>query len=175
MDGSRISNAAVSLNTDFVHFTRDIGVDVLSFGGTKNGMMFGEAVIVFNSDAGKFMKYIRKQGMQLHSKMRFIGAQFSALLSNDLWRANAGHANRMAKLLEHELLQSPQIKITQSVDANGVFAIFPQKIIEPLQQENFFYIWNDRTSEVRLMCSFDTTEDEVRSFGKRVRALLASA
>lgn len=175
MDGSRISNAAVSLNTDFVHFTRDIGVDVLSFGGTKNGMMFGEAVIVFNSDAGKFMKYIRKQGMQLHSKMRFIGAQFSALLSNDLWRANAGHANRMAKLLEHELRQSPQIKITQSVDANGVFAIFPQKIIEPLQQENFFYIWNDRTSEVRLMCSFDTTEDEVRSFGKRVRALLASA
>lgn len=175
MDGSRISNAAVSLNTDFVRFTRDVGVDVLSFGGTKNGMMFGEAVIVFNPEAGKYLKFIRKQAMQLHSKMRFIGAQFSAMLSNDLWRTNAAHANRMGKLLEMELRQSPEIKITQSVDANGVFAIMPTKIIEPLQQENFFYVWNDRTSEVRLMCSFDTTEAEIRNFGKKLRALLASA
>lgn len=173
MDGSRIANAAVSLNTDFASFTRDVGVDVLSFGGTKNGMMFGEAVIVFNAEAEKFLKYIRKQGMQLHSKMRFIGAQFSALLTNELWRINATHANRMAKLLEQELRQSPQIRITQSVDANGVFAIFPARIIEPLQQLSFFYVWNERTREVRLMCSFDTTEDEVRSFGERLRALLA--
>ena len=175
MDGSRIANAAVSLNADFARFTRDVGVDVLSFGGTKNGMMFGEAVIVFNPEAGKFLKYIRKQGMQLHSKMRFIGAQFSALLSNDLWKTNAGHANRMAKRLEQELRQSPQVEVTQSVDANGVFAILPPAIVEPLQQHSFFYVWNDRTSEARLMCSFDTTEEEVEDFGRRLRALLASA
>lgn len=174
MDGSRISNASASLDTDFANFTRHAGVDVLSFGGTKNGMMFGEAVIVFNPDAGKYLKFLRKQAMQLHSKMRFIGAQFAALLTDDLWKTNAAHANSMAKLLELELKQSPEIRITQSVDANGVFAILPKKIIQALQEQNFFYVWNDATDEVRLMCSFDTTEDEVRNFGRRARALLAN-
>lgn len=175
MDGSRISNAAVSLNTDFASFTRDVGVDVLSFGGTKNGMMFGEAIIVFNPEVAEYLKYFRKQGMQLHSKMRYIGAQFSALLENDLWKHNAANANTMAKLLEQELRQISQIKITQSVDANGVFAIFPERIIPPLQEENFFYVWNDRTHEVRLMCSFDTTENEVKNFTRKLKALMASA
>jgi len=175
MDGSRIANAAVSLNHDFVSFTREAGVDVLTFGGTKNGMMFGEAVIILNREAGEHVKYYRKQAMQLHSKMRFIGAQFAALLSNDLWKTNATHANQMARLLEAELSGVRDIRITQSVDANGVFAIFPQKIIAPLQQENFFYVWNERTSEVRLMCSFDTTESEVKNFGNKVRELLAIA
>lgn len=175
MDGSRISNASVSLDTDFASFTRQAGVDVLSFGGTKNGMMFGEAVIVFNPDAGRYLKFFRKQAMQLHSKMRFIGAQFAALLTDELWKTNAAHANRMARLLELELRQSPQVRITQSVDANGVFAVFPKQIIKPLQEQTFFYVWNDATDEVRLMCSFDTTEDEIRNFGKRLRELLASA
>lgn len=175
MDGSRISNAAVSLNADFSAFTRDVGVDVLSFGGTKNGMMFGEAVIVFNPELARYLKYYRKQGMQLHSKMRFIGAQFNALLSNDLWKENATHANRMAKLLAQELRKVKEIKITQSVDANGIFAIFPEKIIPELQQEHFFYIWNERTFEVRLMCSFDTTEEEVINFVKKLKGLLANA
>lgn len=175
MDGSRISNAAVSLNADFSAFTRDVGVDVLSFGGTKNGMMFGEAIIVFNPELARYLKYYRKQGMQLHSKMRFIGAQFNALLSNDLWKENATHANRMAKLLEQELRKAKEIKITQSVDANGIFAIFPEKIIPELQQEHFFYIWNERTFEVRLMCSFDTTEEEVKNFVKKLKGLLATA
>ena len=175
MDGSRISNAAVSLNTDFATFTRDAGVDVLSFGGTKNGMMFGEAVIIFNPELGRYLKYFRKQGMQLHSKMRFIGAQFTAFLSNELWKKNATHANRMARLLEQELRQFKEVKITQSVDANGVFAIFPKKIIPSLQQEHFFYVWNDRTSEVRLMCSFDTTEDEIKNFVKKLKELLTTA
>lgn len=175
MDGSRIANASVSLNTDFASFTRDAGVDVLSFGGTKNGMMFGEAVIVFNAETGKYLKFFRKQAMQLHSKMRFIGAQFAAMLTNDLWKANAAHANRMARLLEEELRRSPQIHITQPVDANGVFAVFPRQIIEPLQEQNFFYVWNDATDEVRLMCSFDTTEEEIENFGKRIRALLSNA
>lgn len=175
VDGSRIANAAVSLGADFASFTREAGVDVLSFGGTKNGMMFGEAVIVFNPDAGKYLRFFRKQAMQLHSKMRFISAQFAELLDNDLWKTNAAHANRMAKLLENELRRSPQIQITQPVDANGVFAIFPKQIIEPLQQQSFFYVWNDATNEVRLMCSFDTTEDEVKDFGTRTRALLTNA
>jgi len=175
MDGSRISNAAVSLKSDLATFTRDAGVDVLSFGGTKNGMMFGEAVILFNPELAQYMKYFRKQGMQLHSKMRFIGAQFAAFLSNDLWRKNALHANRMAKLLEQELRQVKEVKITQSVDANSVFAIFPKKIIPALQAEHFFYVWNDRTSEVRLMCSFDTTEGEIKNFAEKLKALVAIA
>ena len=171
MDGSRIANAAVSLNSDFATFTSDAGVDVLSFGGTKNGMMFGEAVIFFRPELATYIKYIRKQGMQLHSKMRFIGAQFEALLSNNLWKKNAEHSNKMAKLLSHELRQIPAVTLTQSVDANGVFAIMPPAIIPELQKENFFYVWNDRTSEVRLMCSFDTTENDVKNFVDRLKEL----
>ncbi|SHH57565.1 L-threonine aldolase [Chryseolinea serpens] len=172
MDGSRISNAAVSLKAEFRAFTRDAGVDVLSFGGTKNGMMFGEAVVFFNTELAKNFKYIRKQGMQLHSKMRFISAQFDALLTNDLWRRNASHSNGMAKLLEAEIRQSPKAKITQKVDANGIFVILPAEIIPALQEEHFFYVWNDKLSEARLMCSFDTTEEDVRSFGRKLRELL---
>jgi len=175
MDGSRISNAAVSLNAPFAAFTKEAGVDVLSFGGTKNGMMFGEAVIIFNPAVSQNFKYIRKQGMQLHSKMRFIGAQFAALLSNDLWKRNAEHANGMARLLAQELSKIPQIKVTQSVEANGVFAIFPERIIPKLQDEHFFYVWTERTAEARLMCSFDTTEGEVKKFAEKTRELLASA
>ncbi len=171
MDGSRISNAAVSLAKDFRSFTRDAGVDVLSFGGTKNGMMFGEAVVFFNAEHSRYFKYLRKQGMQLHSKMRFIGAQFDALLTNELWRRNASHANRMAKLLESELRKYPFIHITQSVDANGIFAVMPPDLIRDLQAEYFFYVWNDKTSEVRLMCSFDTTEEDVAAFGQHIERL----
>lgn len=172
MDGSRIANAAATLNENFAAFTRDAGVDVLSFGGTKNGMMFGEAVVFFNPELAKHFKYIRKQGMQLHSKMRFISAQFEALLSNDLWKRNAIHSNKMAKLLEKELLKTKSVQITQSVDANGIFAIFPSSVIPALQKEHFFYVWNEKTSEVRLMCSFDTTEEDVKSFGEKLRALI---
>lgn len=171
MDGSRISNAAVSLNKDFKAFTCDAGVDVLSFGGTKNGMMFGEAILIFNQDLAQNFFYRRKQGMQLHSKMRFISAQFEALLSNDLWRRNASHANTMAKKLESGLRSIPQVTITQSVDGNGVFAIFPKNIIPELQNEIFFYVWNERTSEVRLMCSFDTKEEEINRLVSKIRSL----
>ena len=171
MDGSRIANAAVSLNQDFASFTRDAGIDVLSFGGTKNGMMFGEAVIFFRPELARYVKFIRKQGMQLHSKMRFIGAQFEALLSNDLWRRNASHANNMAKILAHELTQIPSVKLTQSADANGIFALMSPAIIPELQKESFFYVWNEKTSEVRLMCSFDTTEDDVKNFVRKLKEL----
>ena len=165
----------MSLNTEFRTFTRDAGVDVLSFGGTKNGMMFGEAVLVFNPAAEEYMKFFRKQTMQLHSKMRFISAQFSELLSNDLWKRNAEHANRMAQLLEAGLKKIAAIRITRPVEANGVFAVFPERVIKSMQDENFFYVWNERTHEVRLMCSFDTTEAEVKNFVKKLRSLLATA
>lgn len=172
MDGSRISNAAVSLNKDFKSFTSDLGVDVLSFGGTKNGLMFGEAIVFFNKQLARDFKFIRKQGMQLHSKMRFISAQFEALLSNDLWKRNAMHSNTMAKLLGNELAKIPGVHVTQAVDANGVFATMPPKIIPVLQEEQFFYIWTEKISEVRLMCSFDTTEEDVRRFAAKTRDLL---
>ena len=170
MDGSRISNAAVNLGIPFSAFTRDAGVDVLSFGGTKNGMMFGEAVVFFNKALADDFAYIRKQGMQLHSKMRFIGAQFEALLSNDLWKRNAAHANAMAKKLA-DVIRNAGGKITQRVDANGVFAMLPAHVIAPLQQERFFYIWNDVTNEVRLMCSYETSEEDVEVFGRKLREL----
>jgi threonine aldolase len=169
MDGSRISNAAVSLGKDFKAFTRDAGVDVLSFGGTKNGMMVGEAIVFFNPALAADFKYQRKQAMQLHSKMRFISAQFDALLSNDLWKRNATHANGIAKLLEQKLREIPAVNITQKVDANGVFAILPKGIIEKAQEEIFFYTWNDKTSECRFMCSFDTTEGDVEVLVNAIR------
>jgi threonine aldolase len=172
MDGSRICNAAVSLKCDFRVFTRDAGVDVLSFGGTKNGMMFGEAIVFFQPALARDFKFLRKQGMQLHSKMRFISAQFAALLSNDCWRRNAVHANAMATKLANELGKIPQIKITQSVDANGVFAIFPQEIVPTMQEEQFFYVWTERVSEVRLMCSFDTKEEDISNFISKLQELV---
>lgn len=172
MDGARISNAAASLNLDFTSFTKDAGVDILSFGGTKNGMMFGEAIVVFNPDLAKELNYLRKQGMQLHSKMRFISAQFEALLSNELWKRNAIHSNTMAKKLEKGLREIPQVKITQKVDANGVFAILPKAITEAVQDEIFFYVWNDKTNEVRLMCSFDTKEEEIVRLINKIKALV---
>lgn len=174
MDGSRISNAAVSLQKEFRAFTRDAGVDVLSFGGTKNGMMFGEAIVFFTPELANSFLFLRKQGMQLHSKMRFIAAQFDALLSNDLWKRNAQHSNAMAKLLETQLRQISQVTITQRVDANGVFAIIPPQVVPALQEEAFFYVWNDKTSEARLMCSFDTTEEDVMKFAARLKKLAAS-
>ncbi|MBT1688222.1 threonine aldolase family protein [Dawidia soli] len=174
MDGSRLSNAAVSLDRSFREFTVDAGVDVLSFGGTKNGLMFGEAVLFFNPALAKHFRYIRKQGMQLHSKMRFIGAQFEALLSGDLWKRNAGHANAMARLLEEALRSIPGVTITRPVQANGIFATLPPAIIPALQEEIYFYVWNEKTSEIRLMCSFDTQEEDVRHFSASIRRLIGA-
>jgi threonine aldolase len=164
MDGARISNAAASLKTGLRQITRDAGVDVLSFGGAKNGMMYGEAVVFFDKGLAKDFKYLRKQGTHLPSKMRFISAQFQALLSDDLWRKNAEHANRMAQILARELERLPRITITQKVESNGVFAIVPAKFVPLLQKRYFFYEWNEEISEVRFMTSFDTTEDDIRAF-----------
>ncbi len=175
MDGARISNAAVSLNRSFREFTVDAGVDILSFGGTKNGMMYGEAVLFFNNAAGEDFKYRRKQGMQLASKMRFISAQFLGFLENDLWKKNAEHANQMARLLEEKVREIPGITITQKVEANGVFARVPAGIIPELQKEFFFYIWDEDKSEVRWMTSFDTTEEDILGFTELLKEKMGSS
>jgi len=172
MDGARISNAAVALGLPFRRFTRDCGVDVLSFGGTKNGMMMGEAVIFFDPSLAAATKYLRKQSMQLFSKMRFVSAQFIAYFREELWKKNASHANRMAGILEAEIRTIPGVTITQEVEANGVFAIIPPEIIPQLQEEYFFYVWNEQNSEVRWMTSFDTTEEDIRGFTTLLRKLM---
>ena len=179
MDGARIANAAASLGQTLRQATRDLGVDVLSFGGTKNGLMGGEAVVFLDKDLiqrGKLEQtflYVRKQGMQLASKMRFIAAQMETLLTDDLWLSNARHSNRMAKLLEKEVSQIAQVKVVYKVEANGVFAQIPKSAIEPLQDRYFFYVWNEEQSVVRWMCSFDTTEEDVKEFAKFLREIVS--
>jgi threonine aldolase len=164
MDGARLSNAAAALNLGLKDITVDVGVDVLSFGGTKNGMMLGEAVLYFNDRTRRKFKYIRKQGMQLASKMRFISAQFEALLSNELWRKNALHANKMAKILSSELEKIPVLTITQKVEANAVFVSIPMKYIDPIQKHYFFYVWDEKIPVIRLMTSFDTHVEDIHNF-----------
>lgn len=169
VDGARLSNAAASLNASLKAITADAGVDVLSFGGTKNGMIYGEAVVFFDPKLAADFKFIRKQGMQLPSKMRFISAQFEALLGGDLWLRSAAHANRMARLLGSELEKVPGITLTQPVQTNGVFAVIPPKFIPALQKKYFFYVWDAAISEVRLMTSFDTAEEDIHDFIAFVR------
>jgi len=172
MDGARIANAAVSLGCSLKAMTRDVGIDVLSFGGTKNGIMMGEAVVFFNPTLAFEAQYIRKQSAQLCSKMRFISAQFIALLSNGLWHQNAAHANRMAQLLAQKVATVPQVQITRPVESNGVFVIVPEAIIEQLQAHFFFYVWDYQQSEVRWMTSFDTTEADIEAFIVKLKELV---
>ena len=173
LDGARIANAAATLGQTLRQSTHDLGVDVLSFGGTKNGIMGGEAVVFFQPKLSDDFLFRRKQGMQLASKMRFISAQLGALLTNDLWLANARHSNLMAKLLEKEISQIPRVKIVYKVEANGVFAQIPREAIAKIQERYFFYLWNEEESVVRWMCSFDTTEEDVREFAKFVAQTVA--
>ncbi|HOP03722.1 MAG TPA: low specificity L-threonine aldolase [Tenuifilaceae bacterium] len=172
MDGARIANAAVALKLSFKEFTTDVGVDILSFGGTKNGMMYGEAIVFFAPELKENFMYTRKQGLQLASKMRYISAQFTAYLANNQWKQTAEHANNMAKLLAEKINKIPQIQITQKVEVNGVFAIVPPQIIPKLQEQYFFYEWDENRSEVRWMTSWDTTEDDINNFVKLVKELV---
>ncbi len=164
VDGARIANAAVALGVSFKEMITDTGVDVLSFGGTKNGLMFGEAVVFLKPNLAHDFEYSRKQGMQLHSKMRFIAAQFDRYLTGDLWKRNAAHANKMARFLAANLESIEDVAITRKVSANGVFVELPKRIIAPLQQHYYFHIWNHDRNEVRLMCSWDTTKENVEGF-----------
>lgn len=168
MDGARISNAAVSRGVDLAATTGDAGVDVLSFGGTKSGLLAAEAIVFFGGGTGDRFPFLRKQGMQLASKMRFIAAQFSALLTEDLWRRNAEHANRLAVMLAERVQVLEGIEITQPVESNAVFARIPRAAIEPLQRRRFFYMWNEAADEVRWMTSWDTTEEDVDAFATEI-------
>jgi threonine aldolase len=173
MDGARLSNAAAFLKVGLNDVSGNVGVDVLSFGGTKNGMMYGEAVVFFDAHLAKNFEFIRKQGMQLTSKMRYISAQFSAFLTNDLWLRNASHANEMAQLLAKNLQGIPGVMITQKVEANMVYAVIPSHCITTLQKQYYFHRFNERTCEVRLMCSFTTQPEDVLSFVSAIRKTLA--
>ncbi len=172
MDGARLANAAVSLGKGFREFTRDAGVDVLSFGGTKNGMMYGEAIVFFNQQLALDFMYTRKQGLQLASKMRYISAQFLAYLEDGQWDSTARHANAMAQLLAKKVSAIQGVTITQPVHANAVFAIIPPELIHPLQSEYFFYVWDEDRSEVRWMTSWDTTEQDIDRFCELLEELM---
>ena len=172
MDGARLCNAAAFLRVDLNEICGKVGVDVLSFGGTKNGMMYGEVVVFFDKKLSKNFEFIRKQGMQLTSKMRYISAQFSAFLSADLWLHNAQHANQMAQLLAKELERIPGLKITQKVEANMVYAVIPNHCITALQKKYYFHRFNERTCEVRLMCSFTTKKEDIFEFAEDLRKFI---
>lgn len=164
LDGARIANAAARLGVPLRALTADIGIDALSLGGTKNGAMLSEAVVTFSDDLAAKVPFIRKTSMQLSSKMRFISAQLLALLTDDLWRRNAEHANAMADRLAAGVRAIPGVQLTSTVQANAVFAILPAAVTERLREKFHFYVWNHITGEVRWMCSWDTTEDDVDSF-----------
>lgn len=173
VDGARIANAAASLNMSFKDMLVKTGVDILSFGGTKNGMMYGEAVVFINPDPAVYARFIRKQSMQLASKMRYISAQFIALLSDDLWLRNAQHANAMARLMAEGLKDIPALQIVHSVDANSVFCKIPREITPQLQEEYFFYIFDENENIARFMCSWDTKEEDVLRFVAFLKEKLA--
>lgn len=173
MDGARLANAAASLGKDFSSFTTDVGIDAVSFGGTKNGAMGAEAVITLRPELAAAIPFVRKSDMQLASKMRFISAQLIALLTDDLWLRNAGHSNAMAQRLSAGVRAIDGIVVTQPTQANAVFAVLPRPVIARLQETFRFYVWDESTGEVRWMCSWDTTEDEVDRFVASIAAEMA--
>jgi threonine aldolase len=174
MDGSRIANAAAGLGVPMARFTTEAGVDLLSFGGTKNGLLGGEAVLFFREELAGPAAFIQKQAAQLPSKMRYIAAQFEALLADDLWLRTAGHANAMAALLAERVERLDGVRLARRPEVNAVFAYLPKEVIAVLQEWSFFWTWDENTDEVRWMCSFDTTEQDVERFAAGVEAALAA-
>jgi threonine aldolase len=172
VDGARLANAAAALGASLSALTTDVGVDALSFGGTKNGLLFGEAVVFLRAGLGDEVAFLRKQSMQLASKMRFLAAQFEVLLTDSLWLRPAAHANAMAARLAAALADVDGVEITQRVQANAVFAVAPRAATAELQERWRFYVWDERTGEVRWMCSWDTTEEDVDAFVADVRQAL---
>jgi threonine aldolase len=173
VDGARLCNAAAALGVPLRALTTDAGVDALSFGGTKNGVMGAEAVVLLRDEIADGFRYRRKQAMQLASKMRFVSAQLEALLAGDLWQRSAAHANAMARRLRDAVRGLPGLTVTQPVEANAVFAIVAPEATERLQRNWPFYVWDDNTGEVRWMCSWDTAPEDVDAFAADVRAVLS--
>lgn len=172
IDGARFANAAVALGCTFCQMTTDLGVDALSFGGTKNGLMIGEAVVLLNPKLNEDFLYRRKQAMQLCSKMRFIAAQFKAYFEGELWKENATHSNAMAKMLYNEIKDLKGVEVVYPVEVNGVFVRLKREVWTELQKKYFFYDWDEDDNVVRFMCSFDTTKDDIFSFVSTLKTLL---
>ncbi len=164
VDGARIANAVAYLGCSLKEATVDCGVDIMSFGGTKNGIMFGEAILIFNKELRNNAPFFHKQTAQLFSKNRFIAAQFKAVFEKELWRELALHSNKMAKRLYKAICHFEDVKVVQKVQSNAVFVIIPKQIVESMREQFPFYDWDTRTGVLRWMCSFDTTEDEVDQF-----------
>lgn len=173
IDGARLANAAASLGLPLRAFTTDVGADAVSFGATKNGAMNAESVVALHEDVAQVFPFIRKTAMQLSSKMRYVSAQFEAMLEGDLWLRNAQHANAMAARLAAGVAEIDGVEISRSPDANAVFAILPAAATKQLQQNFKFYEWDHLTGEVRWMCSWDTTAEDVDNFLSAIRAALS--
>lgn len=173
IDGARLIHAAHFLNCTLKDLTENIGVDAVSFGGTKNGLLFGEIVLLYNAEAAQQMKFVRKQCMQLPSKMRFLAAQFEALLLGEkpLYQTISREAHELARRLEAGLREIPEVTITQKVEANSVFARLPKSWVKPLRQKYFFYIWDEKTFEARLMISHSVTADLIDGFIAECKSL----
>lgn len=173
LDGSRLSNAAAALGVELRQLTTDAGVDILSLGGTKIGAMLAEAVVVLSPDRVTGATFLRKQSMQLASKMRFVSAQLLAIFEGDLWRRNAEHANAMARRLADGVADIDGITLPTEVEANAVFPILARESSERLMESFRFYFWDETTGQVRWMCAWDTTESDVDAFIEAVRAELS--
>ena len=172
VDGARLANAAVCLGCSFKEMTTDCGVDCLSFGGTKNGLLMGESCVILNPKLDVDMKYRRKQMSQLCSKMRFVAVQFESYLTTGLWRRNAEHSNRMAQLLYQSVKDIPGVRVMYPVQVNSVFVQLPHEVWTGLQNDYFFYDWDEANDVVRWMCSFDTTEEDIAHFVEALKARL---
>jgi threonine aldolase len=174
MDGARLANAAAALGLPLAGVSAEAGVDILSFGGTKNGLLLGEAVVVLSPELADGFEYIRKQSMQLASKMRFIAAQFDAILTDELWLQCAANANAMASRLAAAVGEIPGLTITRPVETNAVFATLPRGATAALQEQYAFYVWDEARDEVRWMCSWDTTEQDIDEFAGAVADALGA-
>ena len=174
VDGARLANGVAALGCSLAEITA-AGVDLLTFGGTKNGLMYGEAVVFLDPALAHRARYVRKQSMQLASKMRFVSAQFGALLADDLWLQGARHANEMARLLAASVRDIDGVRLLREPQANSLFVYLPKHTIEPLRQWSFFWAWDDPTGLVRWMTSFATTEEDVRRFAAGVREAVTGA
>ncbi|MBO9668712.1 MAG: low specificity L-threonine aldolase [Bdellovibrio sp.] len=171
IDGARLSNAAISLQKTFKEFTTDLGVDVVSFGGTKNGLMMGEAVIFLNKQLAHDFKYVRKQSSQLPSKSRFIACQFSEYFKNDLWKQIAGNSLDRAMDLYNAVKDIPGVTVREKPQSNAVFAKIPPAWVKPLRENFFFYVWDEKTFECRWMTSWDTQKQDIENFAAAIKEL----
>ena len=172
MDGSRLANACARLGIGMRELSRDCGVDILSLGGTKNGMMMGEAVVAFRPELNESLLYYRKQSAQLYSKMRYLSAQYNAYFENDLWLQNARHSNEMAEYLANQIDGLQGVHFTQKIESNSLFLILPPEVIRKMLENYFFYIWDEATHEIRLVCSWDTSKDDVDAFVNHLKTAL---